>query len=43
MEELKKRRKVEIEFKLSEIESREVSKVITEADVKALLSDFVDI
>ena len=39
MEELKKR-KAEIEFKLSEIESREVSKVITEADVRALLSDF---
>ena len=39
MEELK-RRKTEIEFKLSEIESREVSKVITEADVRTLLSDF---
>lgn len=39
LEELKKR-KAEIEFKLSEIESREVSKVITEADVRALLSDF---
>ncbi len=39
LEELKKR-KTEIEFKLSEIESREVSKVITEADVRALLSDF---
>lgn len=39
LEELKKR-KTEIGFKLSEIESREVSKVITEADVRALLSDF---
>ncbi|WP_294406142.1 recombinase family protein [uncultured Clostridium sp.] len=39
MEALKKR-KAEIEFKLSEIESREVSKVITESDVRALLSDF---
>lgn len=39
MEELKKR-KVEIEFKLLEIESREVTKVVTEADVRALLSDF---
>ena len=39
MEELKKR-KVEIEFKLSEIEAREVTKVVTEADVRALLSDF---
>ncbi|NFO67018.1 recombinase family protein [Clostridium botulinum] len=39
MEDLKKR-KAEIEFKLSEIESREVSKVITEDDVRALLSDF---
>lgn len=39
MEDLKKR-KAEIEFKISEIESREVSKVITEADVRALLSDF---
>ncbi|MEO2737217.1 hypothetical protein [Clostridium butyricum] len=39
MEYLKKR-KAEIEFKLSKIESREVSKVITEADVRALLSDF---
>ena len=39
MEDLKKR-KTEFEFKLSEIESREVSKVITEADVRTLLSDF---
>lgn len=39
MEDLKKR-KAEIEFKLSEIESIEVSKVITEEDVRALLSDF---
>lgn len=39
MEELKKR-KVEIELKLSEIEAREVTKVVTEADVRALLSDF---
>ncbi|ACD53679.1 hypothetical protein HYH38_04250 [Clostridium botulinum] len=39
MEDLKKR-KADIEFKLSEMESREVSKVITEADVRALLSDF---
>ena len=39
MENLKKK-KTEIEFKLSEIESREVSKVITETDVRALLSDF---
>ena len=39
MEELKKR-KVEIEFKLSEIEAREVTKVVTEADVRDLLSDF---
>lgn len=39
MEDLKKW-KAEIEFKLSEIESRDVSKVITEADVRALLSDF---
>jgi len=39
MEDLKKR-KAEIEFKLSEIESREVRKVITETDVKALLSNF---
>lgn len=36
MEELK-RGKTENEFKLSEIESREISKVITEADVKVLL------
>ncbi|WP_259595980.1 hypothetical protein [Clostridium botulinum] len=39
MEDLKKR-KAEIEFKLSEIESREVSKVIAEVDVRDLLSDF---
>ncbi|MDU4589406.1 MAG: recombinase zinc beta ribbon domain-containing protein [Clostridium butyricum] len=39
MEDLKKR-KAEIEFKLSEVESREVSKVITEDDVRALLLDF---
>lgn len=38
--EVLKNRKAEIEFKLSVIESREVSKVITEADVRALLSDF---
>lgn len=39
LEELKKR-KSDIEIKLSEIESREVNKVITEADVRILLSDF---
>lgn len=39
MENLKKR-KSEIELKLSEIESREVSIVITEADVRDLLSVF---
>lgn len=39
MENLKKK-KTEIEFKLSEIESRKVSKVITETDVRVLLSDF---
>lgn len=36
MEYLKKR-EAEIEFKLSKIESREVSKVSTEYDVRALL------
>ncbi|POO87552.1 hypothetical protein C1H59_05265 [Clostridium sp. 3-3] len=39
LDELKKR-KSDIEIKLSEIESREVNKVITEADVRTLLSDF---
>ena len=39
MEALKKR-KSEIEIKLSEIESREVNKVIKEDDVRTLLSDF---
>lgn len=39
LDELKKR-KSDIEIKLSEIESREVNKVITEADVRVLLSDF---
>lgn len=39
MDELKKR-KVDIEDKLSEIEAREVNKVVTETDVRNLLSDF---
>lgn len=35
-----KNRKTDIEIKLSEIESREVNRCITEDDVRALLSDF---
>ena len=39
MDQLKKR-KADIQDKLSEIEAREINKVVTEADVRALLSDF---
>lgn len=39
MDQLKKR-KTDVQDKLSEIEAREVNKVVTEADVRNLLSDF---
>lgn len=39
MDQLKKR-KADVQDKLSEIEAREVNKVVTEADVRNLLSDF---
>jgi site-specific DNA recombinase len=39
MDELKKR-KVDIEFKLLEIEAKEINQIVTEADVRNLLSDF---
>ncbi|MFL0166585.1 MULTISPECIES: hypothetical protein [Clostridium] len=39
MDELKKR-KIELESKLSEIEAKDISQIVTEADVKSLLSNF---
>ncbi|MBN1051734.1 hypothetical protein DV092_06630 [Clostridium botulinum] len=39
MDELKKR-KIELEVKLSEIEAKDINQIVTEADVRSVLSNF---
>lgn len=35
-----KNRKIELEVKLSEIESKDINQIVTEADVRSLLNNF---
>jgi hypothetical protein len=42
MDELKNK-KIQLEVKLSEMEAKDINQIVTEADVRSLLSDFIKV